>query len=101
MKTTRIFFGGMYFYILVFSFFLASVVSAQVPANTPGFKAKSDRAEKLSDNSAAEAKMIMLNPVKVMSTESLIPFGAPSGKGFSVLDMKGYDENFMRTFTFR
>ena len=74
------------------------VLDAQVPVPMHGnlaFAGKSSISERTSNEVIVDPSPTV---VTVMSPSSTVPFGSASK---SILDMKGYDQEFIRSFTFK
>lgn len=86
------------FFFSIFIFAGITALHAQVPVSgrsTHSFTTdKSSITEKTPTEVAPNASTV----IKVMSPTSTIPFGSASN---ALLDMKGYDQEFIRSFTFK
>lgn len=80
---------------------------AQVPVNSPGRTAnEAIISDKSGNTDPVQPEGTMTNSpatvIKVIREAPVIPFGsAANPRTLSVLDMKGYDQEFIRNFTFR
>src|SRR2546421_2717130 len=82
-------------------FLFSSIAIAQVPVNGSGKNIRLAYANETPGSAGTieslNAKNGNIAPVKVIR-QTPIPFGTPENL---MLDMKGYDQNFVRTFTFQ
>jgi hypothetical protein len=77
-----------------------------VPVNTPGRTANAvlaaDKSAKTGANQTNTEQNTAAPIIKLMTEAPVIPFGsAYNPRTLAVLDMKGYDQEFIRNFTFK
>ncbi len=102
LKQNRFSIRSFCVFVTLFMCFAVSISQAQVPVNGSSRSTNlafatggNNNSEFIRANSAVTATV-----TKVMPSESAIPF-APTSASSALLDMKGYDADFTRSFTFK